>query len=189
MNLFERFSLSKEIKIKEGEITLDTQRVIILPISFMGQLSIKLKEDGERRIRLYDSIKNGMPAFAMPIGKEYQLTYNSFLDRWVKYTAFAGWGIAEYQVIEKEKGWGFLHIKGSPLHLYLKRKGIKEPIDVIVGGLIAGSLTSTFKSNIDVIETGCVCNGEEFCTYYWGSREYLEKKFPKIVSRWLGDIK
>lgn len=186
MNIFDKFMISREVTLEDGKITLDRQRVMVLPISFMGLLSIRIKDHPEQVRNLYRFIKSGMPVFAMPIGKEYQLAYNSFLDRWVKYTAFAGWGTTEYQLVEK--GFGFLHIKNSPLHMYLKSKGIKEPIDVIEGALIAGSLSSTFNVDVDVVETECVCSGYDHCTYYWGSKAYLREKFPAIALRQFGDV-
>jgi|GEM_PF-4163608 hypothetical protein len=189
MNMFEKFSLSKEVSIKEGEIILDSARLSMLPISFVGNYLLKLKEDQVQARKLYKVMKQSfVVGDAVPLGKEYHLTYKDFLDRWVKYCDFGGWGIVKYQLVEKEGSYGFLHIKNLPSHLYLKNKGVKELSDPLWEGLIAGSLTSTFNVDIDVVEVNCICSGNDVCVYYWGSIEYLKKKFPEIVSKRFSDI-
>jgi len=185
MNIFERFSLSREIIMREGEIILDQQKMQILPVNFIAAYQLRLKDSPGKLLELYESMKNGMIKYSKPLGKEYSFSYRNFLDRWVKYTTFGGWGIAEYKLIEETSNYGFLHIKNSPLHLNLKAKGITEPFDVFLKGIIAGALSGTFKADIDVIETKCVCAGNDVCIYYWGTKEYLQKKFPEIVSKQL----
>lgn len=187
MNIFEKFSLSREVVMKEGEIVMDKQRMTLLPVNFIGLYSLSLKDELNEAKNLYNSMKSGVFKFSIPLGKEYLLTYKDFLDRWVKYSAFGGWGIVSYQLVDKENNYGFLKIKDMPLHMYLKSKGLKSASDVIFEGLIAGSLSSTFKADVDVIETKCVCSGNDTCVYYWGSLAYLRQKFPDMVSKRFGD--
>lgn len=190
MNMFERFSLSREMSIKDGEIILDGQRLTILPVSFVGRYLLYLKNKEDQAKRIYEIMKNGFIEYSTSLGKEYQLSYRDFLDRWVKYCDVGGWGIVKYQLVEKEDNYGFLHIKNLPLHIYLKNKGMKEPSDPIWEGLIAGALRSTFKIEIDVIEVSCICSGSDVCIFYWGPKEYLKSKFPEITSKRFGeDIK
>ena len=186
MNIFEKFSISREIIINEGEISLDKQRIVFLPVPFVGLTLIKLKNNYSEMQKIYENMKKGAIDWAIPLGKEYGLAYKDFLDRWIKYTAFGGWGITEYQLIEKDKSYGFLRIKNLSLHIYLKSKGIKEPSDVIFESLTAGSLSGSFNVNIDVIEVECICAGDEFCVFYWGPRDYLINKFPEIAKKRFG---
>ncbi len=187
MNIFEKFSLSREVIFKEGEITLDKQRVMMIPLNFIMDYSLKIKNNPREARKFYDTIKNGMMTFSMPLGKEYGLSYRDFLDRWVKYTAFAGWGIVKYEAIDTDTNTGFLTIKDFSLDLYLKGRGVKEPSDRLMEAMIAGSLSATFKTDIDVIEAKCICSGNDVCVYHWGPRSYLAKKFPDIVSKRFGD--
>lgn len=187
MNIFEEFSLSRELTIKEGEIMMDLQRIVIFPTSFIGQYVLKIKDDKQKSQLLYECMKAGMIKYSKPLGKEYALSYRDFLDRWIKYCAFGGWGLVKYQIIEEQKNYGVLTIKNMPLHLYLKNKGVHEPVDPLFDGLIAGSLSGTFNTNIEVIETKCVCSGNEECVYYWGTKEYLRERFPELISKKLGD--
>lgn len=187
MNIFEKFSLSREVIMKEGEIKMDDQRMTLLPINFVGIYSLTLKNDPHKARNFYNCMKKGMANFSIPLGKEFHLTYKGFMERWAKYAAFGGWGVVEYELIDNEKNYGFLKVKGLPLHVYLKNKGLRSASDVIFEGLIAGSLSSTFKADLDVIETECICSGKDACVYYWGSKEYLTKKFPDIASQKFGD--
>ncbi|MDE1823187.1 MAG: 4-vinyl reductase [Candidatus Micrarchaeota archaeon] len=184
MNIFERFLLSREVTVREGEITLDQQRVIMLPVNFIASYTLKLANDKAEGRKLYEAMKKGMFAFSIPLGKAYGLSYKDFLDRWIKYNAFAGWGIVEYQLIETDTTRGFLTYKNLTLHLYLKGKGITEHSDRLLEGIIAGALSSTFKVDIDAVETKCVCSGNDVCVFYWGPRSYLRKEFPELISKW-----
>jgi predicted hydrocarbon binding protein len=189
MNMFEKFSLSREISMKDGEIILDQQRLTLLPVNFVGNYLIQVKDNQKQQRILYEVMKKGFIEYAMKLGKEYFLSYRDFLDRWVKYCDFGGWGIVKYQLVEKEENCGFLHIKDLPLHLYLKSKGVKEPSDPIWEGLVAGSLMTTFKGEIEVVEVKCICSGNDVCVFYWGPRKYLKNKFPEIVSKRFGGDK
>lgn len=190
MNIFDQFMLSREVVIREGEITMDDQRVIILPVSFIGLYTIKSNTD-ERAKRLYEVMKRGMIDYSVPIGKEYGLAYKDYLDRWIKYCAFGGWGIVSYKLVETGSDpYGVVEIKGLPLHMYMKKKGVSEASsDPLFDGLIAGSLSTTFKKDIDVIEVKCVCAGDDSCVYHWGSKDYLIKSFPEIAAKRVGDKK
>ena len=186
MNVFEEFMTLREVVIDKGKITMDRQRIILLPVNFLGRYSIKLAQNPEIARKLYDAMKKGMIEYSQPLGKEYALTYRDFLDRWVKYCAFGGWGLVEYELVENEKNFGYLRVRNLPLHLYLKQMGVKEPSDVIFEGLIAGSASGTFRTDIDVIEVKCVCSGDTECIYYWGSRDYLREKFPEMSEKRFG---
>ncbi|MDE1865616.1 MAG: hypothetical protein KGH94_03200 [Candidatus Micrarchaeota archaeon] len=190
MNIVDKFMLSREVVIKEGEIKMDKQRVIILPIDFIGLYTLKFNNK-QLAPKLYESMKSGMIDYSVPIGKEYGLSYRDYLDRWVKYCAFGGWGIVSYKLVETDGiPHGIVEIKGLPLHMYLKSKGITEASsDPLFDGLIAGSLSTTFKTNIDIIEAKCICAGDESCIYYWGNKEYLIKNFPRLAAKRFGDIK
>lgn len=188
MNIFEEFSVAREVELKEGKMTVDKQRTIFLPTNFMGMYSLNIKDNSKQPMELYESIKNGMINTSKVVGKEYMLSYKDFLDRWVKYCAFGGWGMVNYQLIEKE-GIGLLNIKNLPMHMYLKNREIGEFPNVIFEGIIAGSLSGTFNLDIDVIEVKCICSGNDMCVYYWGPRKYLIEKFPEITSKRFGDSK
>lgn len=185
MNLFDKFSISREVIIKEGEIILDEQKMQMLPVNFISMYQLKLKDAPDKMIRLYQTMKEGMVKYSGPLGKAYALSYKDFLDRWIKYTTFGGWGIAEYKLIEEDKNYGVVSIKNSPLHLDLKARGVKEQFDVFLRGIIAGALSGTFRADIDVVETKCVCAGNDECVYYWGSKEYLKSKFPDYAQKQL----
>ncbi len=189
MNIFEKLSISREIIINEGEIALDKQRIVFLPVPFIGLLLIKLKQNISQKQKIYKTMKSGAAEWAVPLGKQYGLAYKDFLDRWIKYTAFGGWGLTEYQLIEEDKGRGFLRIKDLSLHKYLKKKGINEPSDFIFESITAGSLSGSFNLDIDVLEVKCICAGDDFCVFYWGPRSYLIQKFPKLALDRFGDTK
>ncbi len=190
MNVFEQLSIAKEIKISTGKIVLDQQRIILFPINFISLYLLKIRDNPEQSRELYKLVKAGMARWAIPLGKDYALTYKDFLDRWVKYTAFGGWGITKYLLIDKDNNYGYLDIRNLSMHNYLKIKGIKEiPGDIIFEALVAGSISSTFKVDLDVIETECVCEGSKRCVFYWGPIKYLKNKFPDIISKRFGDIK
>lgn len=186
MNVFEKFSLSREIAMREGEIVLDQQRILMFPVEFLGTYAFNLRDKPEQAYKLYEAMKKGQIAFSIAIGKAYLLDYKTFLDRWIKYCEFAGWGIVTYQLIENDGKYGFLQIKNLPMHQYLKAKGVTEPFDVLFEGLIAGSASGTFKANLDVVETQCVCSGNDVCVYYWGTKDQLLEKFPNISSKRFG---
>ncbi len=188
MNIFEKFSLAKEVNIEPGKITMDKQRIVILPVNFVGMLSIDINNTPRKARELYGCMKKGMAEFSRPLGKEYMLTPKDFLDRWVKYCAFGGWGLVKYQLLDENGKRGFMNIKDLPMHDYLKNKGIKEPSDFIFEGLIAGSASGTFNMDIDVIETKCICSGNDVCVYYWGSKKELFENFPELAAKRFGDI-
>ena len=188
INLFELFSVSRQVVIEEGEITLNKQPVAIFPVSFLGDYILNLKGDIREERQLYESVKKGMVEFSVSLGEEYQLTSRIFLDRWIKYCGFAGWGKVSYKIGEKEN-CGILSIAGLPLHKYLKDKGVRVPSDPLFEGFIAGSASGTFKSDIDVIETECICSGSDVCIYYWGPKEYLKEKFPDRYEKLFGETK
>lgn len=180
--MFELFSVSRQVIIEEGEITINKQPVAIFPINFLGSYILNLKGNIKEEKRLYESVKKGMVEFSVSLGEEYQLTSRIFLDRWIKYCGFAGWGIVSYKVIEDED-CGVLYIKDLPLHKYLMANGVKEPSDPLFEGFIAGSASGTFKVDIDVIETECICSGSDKCVYHWGPKTYLKEKFPDLSKR------
>ncbi|MGI0100200.1 MAG: hypothetical protein ACREBH_00530 [Candidatus Micrarchaeaceae archaeon] len=183
MNVFDEFALFKEVTLQDGVITLDQQRVLMFPVGFIASYTNRLSKDSVQARRLYDVMKNGMFDFSIPLGKAYSLSYKDFLDRWKKYNAFAGWGIVEYKIIEVDQGYGMLTYKNLSPHLYLKSKGVKEHADPLLEGIIAGALSSTFKIDLDALETKCVCAGNDVCVFYWGKKSYLNKKFPDLMAK------
>lgn len=185
--MFELFSISRQVIIEDGEITINRQPVAIFPINFLGAYILSLKEDQKEQRRLYKSVKTGMVKFSVSLGKEYQLTTRIFLDRWIKYCGFAGWGIVSYKVVEEEN-CGVLYVNNLPLHKYLRDNGVKELSDPLFEGFIAGSASGTFKADIDVIETECICSGNDKCVYYWGPKAYLKEKFPDLSKKLFDEI-
>ncbi|MDE1851358.1 MAG: 4-vinyl reductase [Candidatus Micrarchaeota archaeon] len=181
MNIFERLLLSREVTLREGEITLDNQRVLMFPVNFIASYTLKLANNEAEGRKLYEIMKKGMYDFSIPIGKEYGLSYKDFLDRWIKYNAFAGWGMVEYKVIDADAAHGFLTYKNLTLHLYLKSKDVRKHSDRLLEGIIAGALSSTFKVDIDAVETQCVCSGNDVCVFHWGPKDYLRKEFPGLI--------
>ncbi len=187
MNIFERFLLSREVTLKEGEITLDRQRIAMFPVGLVGECALAPEQGSEQARILYESMKKGQIEFSRAIGKEYLFDSKTFLDRWIKYCEFAGWGIVTYQLVEKDGRHGFLYVKNLPMHQYLRSKGINKPSDVLFEGLIAGSISGTFRIDVDVIETKCICSGNDVCVYYWGPKKDLKEKFPGEMQKRFGD--
>lgn len=181
MNIFEQFSIAREVEIVEGQTTLDKQRILMFPVDFISLYLLKINKNVEQSKMLYNHVKSGMIEYSKPLGKDYGLTYRDFLDRWVKYSAFGGWGLVEYKLVDKDNGYGYLIVKNLPMHNYLKNNHVASPNDVIYEALVAGSLSGTFDKDIDVIETECICSGSEACVFYWGSAEYLKDKFHDIA--------
>ncbi len=184
MNIFEKFLISKEVSIKDGELKVDQQRIMFLPANFWSLYSLNFKNNFQETAKIYKSVKEGLSGFSMPLGKKYGLSVKDFLDRWVKYCAFGGLGIVEYKLIEND--YGFLSIKDLSSHIYLKKIGIKEPLDIMWEGIIAGSLSNTFNKDVHVIESKCICNGSDMCIFNWGSKEYLMTKFSDLVYKRFG---
>lgn len=188
MNIFEEFMTLREVDISPGAITMDKQRVIILPINFIGKYTLKYHVEGRDK-ELYYAMKKGMINYGVPIGKTYGLTYKEYLDRWVKYCAFGGWGKVSYTAIEtSDMPRGIVEIKDLPLHIYLKNNGVSETSsDPLFDGLIAGSASTAFNKDIDVLETKCICAGDKSCIYYWGSKDYIIKLFPDLSKKRFSD--
>ncbi len=182
MSMFEELMLAKNISFNEGKIELLKQQVVMLPAEFMSDYTSEINNDPNKIKEIYqagkEAIKNN---FGPGIGKHYSFNFSDFFRWYISLAKLSGWGIVKWAEFDKNSYSGVITIEDSLVGTNLKNK-VTSPCDHIIRGLMAGSATSAFLIDVDMIETECIALGSEKCKFLMGKYDYLKSKFPDIVT-------
>jgi predicted hydrocarbon binding protein len=185
-DMFAKLLMAREIKFKEGEISLLGDRVVLIPAYSLGSMLKSASENPELGKSLYyvskECLRNG---FAKVVRSKYGLTGMRLIEWLVNVGHVAGWGSISIvkRDVSPERVEFVFHVKNPPL-LGLAKSA--KPVDHIFRGMIAGGESMAFDADVEAIETKCVAQGNPYCEFVAKRREqFLADKNNPLVAEQL----
>ncbi len=185
MSFFEKLLLSKQLSFNLGDIELLDQRLVIVSSEAFANYIYSINDSNELAVsNLYQIAKKAMIQLGINIGKKYSFSFGDYSTWFVEIARLNGWGKAKWELLDKKNFKGIISIEDSPISTALKNK-VKNPCDHIIRGLIAGGATSSFKMDVEVIETECIAQGKEKCIFVIDTDSNLKSQFPDLYTKQL----
>ena len=178
MSFFEKLILSKQLSFNVGEIDMLGQRLVIMPSDALASYIKKINNVPNAVSNLYYIAKNATIQLGKDIGKKYAFSFGDYSTWFVEMAKLDGWGMVKWEELDKENYNGIVSIEDSPIGTYLKGK-VEKPCDHVIRGLIAGGASSSFKADVDVIETKCLAQDQK-CIFEINSSKKLSLKYPEL---------
>lgn len=185
-DMFAKLLMAREIKFKEGEISLLGNRVVLMP---SYSLSGILKNAGENpeigKILYYESKGCLRDGFAKVVRQKYGLTGGRLVDWLINVGHVAGWGQISLvrHTASNDAVEDVFHVKNPPS---LRLAKSARPVDHIFRGMIAGGESMAFDADMEAIETKCVAQGNPYCEFVAKRRErFLADKDNPLVAEQL----
>ncbi len=190
MQLFDLFKFSKEIEIRDGEITLMKTPINIVPTSILSEFQKKLIDSigfEEAYNLIYNNSKTGSKKYNDSFIQKHRFEdKRRILDWQIKIVTLAGWGKLEISYVDLTKNELIIKYSNSPFAKEYSRSNY--PVCIIPAGFTAGGVTANFGVNIDAVETMCMAKGDQFCQIELGPKEFIENKKNKVWGK-LGLLK
>jgi|GEM_PF-5859343 len=191
LKIFQDLLLLKKVKIEEGKFTLLGQRVCVAPIETLGSMTgLSLKNNTASS--LYEAVRTSFSSgWAEASKREFNFKPQDYFKWLIDLAHLNGWGnneLVEFNIDARE---GTIKVSNGPISEWFKGK-TDSPVDHVYRGLIAGGLSTSFKMDIDVIETKCAAKGDSYCLFVFKPRskfknppaelsEFVKKQLPDIA--------
>lgn len=184
MNFFEELMVAKQLSFTQGDIKLLGNRVTITHATFFAEYTMRVNEDNEKLINLYESAKVSFrDGMAKSIGQRYGFSYNDFFKWLTQIAMLAGWGKLTWLDLNDKDKSGVISVQDSPVAEILKGK-VKNPIDHLTRGFIAGGASGWLNTDVDAIEDECSALGAAGCRFVFRPRDQF--KVTPEVTRQIG---
>jgi len=173
-----KLMLARLIQFEKGQILLMGLPVAIIPMSILCDLQKQTIESlGYEKAyeKLYEGAKRGSKIYNERFIKKYGLRkLNETLDNQAKIVTSAGWGEVIFTKINAEEKTAILKFVNSPYAITYGKSN--KPACIIQAGFVAGGVSITFNTDMDVFETKCVSNEDSFCEMLIGPAEIIKEK-------------
>ena len=165
--LMKQLMLGGELQFGEGKIAFMGQRMQLVNSSFFAY-RLKYAEDFWKEAQMqYRAMKDAnIKGWFEPLRKEKGLKGDELSDWAKKYFNLAGWGKLTVKFSQFLKGRALLQIEDSALaKAYLENFGkSKHPMCHLArGGICSGANDIINRTDIEVVETKCIAQGNPFC--------------------------
>jgi hypothetical protein len=187
-DLFKRYVDEGYMKFDKGNVWFGKEGITLYFTQFTAtELYLNRRIGGSRYLatKFAASRKEGL-AVVQQHGAPSMKELTSPLNVILKIMGILGMGT--FKVVEADSAEGFAVLTGvTTLGLDMKaEKASDDPIDFVVGGLIAGAVEYYTKKRAYAVETSCVAQkDQEECTWLVGSREsivgYVQKSLPEKI--------
>jgi predicted hydrocarbon binding protein len=165
MSIFEELMLARQLSFSKGSIELLGNRVVIFNANLFSEYALRINNSPDAVALLYEAVKSSFrDGFGKSVGEKYKFSFNDYF-KWMKDLAeMNGWGLFTWEGLDQETKKGALFVENSPIAKDLVGK-VKNPVDHVICGFIAGGASAAFASDIDVIEKECVALGAQRCEF------------------------
>lgn len=178
MNFFEMLVISKKMEFMDGEIRLYGQGIAIIPsppiIEYIGSID----NDAMLMRMMYSITKEAMLEYRDAILKSYKGPAKEWLTNTINLYAH---GRIRYENSGNEP-FGEMSLENSASAEELRGR-VKNPVDHILRGIIAGLTSIVLGDDFDVIETECRATGGNVCRLVVDRSRDLKSKYPKLYEQ------
>jgi predicted hydrocarbon binding protein len=153
----------RELEWSEKEIKIFGKDFCLQPVDILLSVQKKLKDKKKSRI-LYESAKENFFHFSKEMSKygdkelfmRYMLTLISHL------------GFGTLKVVDLKESSAKVQVeKNRFAEMYRKKFGTqKEPVDLLLAGMIAGFFSAYFGKDVDCKEKFCAAQGKNVCSFF-----------------------
>src|SRR5271157_3801045 len=159
MSIFEELMLARQLSFSKGSIELLGNRVVIFNANLFSEYTLRINDSPDAVSLLYETVKSSFrDGFAKSVGEKYKFSFSDYF-KWMKDLAeMNGWGVFTWEGLDQEARQGVLFVENSPIAKDLAGK-VRNPVDHIIRGFIAGGASAAFASDIDVVEKECFALG------------------------------
>lgn len=179
MNFLELLILSRKMEFKEdGEVTLYSQDIVVLPDALMAGYISKLGSSPEWKKAIYSTARDAMLEHKEGIGRAYRGSSGS---AWVCNTVnLLGQGKITYE--DADSCTGTVWIENAPTARELVGK-VNGQTEHILRGLVAGIASAVLGQNVEAVEVECVATGSDRCKLVVGPEVDLKARFPEACAQ------
>lgn len=177
MNFFEMLVLSKKLSFADGSVSLYDQSISVYPVQSIMAHILAISTDVDSVKSLYSIEKDAVLEYGDTI-KKHAVSANT---EWIVNTINL-YGLGKIQYVTKESDIsGKLTLENSPFVQYLNGK-TTAAVDIILRGIIAGTVSAVLDANYDVIEIQCQTSGNQGCEFAIDVKEKLLSQFQQICA-------
>ncbi|MFH1978406.1 MAG: 4-vinyl reductase [Candidatus Aenigmatarchaeota archaeon] len=185
--VMKKLLMARQIKFEEGRIVLFGQRIFMIPTYSYITLQLKLEESGLAHL-IYHSTKDLGKQWTLDLQKNYKTNHKYVVDWGINIVNLAGYGVAETVKDDPENNHSAFRLKDSATAEYvlkaLKKKS-EYPVCHLFRGMITGTFSVLYKTDLDGIETKCKAMGYPHCEFILKPKKEFDLT-DKQIKRQLG---
>jgi predicted hydrocarbon binding protein len=180
-DVFGKVLVTRQIKFEEGKIVLFNQRITMNPAYTNAMIQKELEKIKSAHL-IYDSMKQLGLQWTRDLQKNYGTKHRDVVKWGINVVTLAGWGIVEIIEDNPLKKIIIFKLKDSAIaKTILKNYGkSKTPVDYSFRGMIAGTFSVLYKTDMDCIETKCLAMGDSICEFVVKEKSKINFKDEKI---------
>lgn len=156
--------LGRQLDWTEEEVKIFGKDFCIQPLEILVSVQKKLKDKKKANI-LYKSAKESFFQFSKEMGK-----HAATKDLFMKYllALISHFGFGRLKVIELKENSAKLQVeKNRFAEMYREKFGTqKEPVDILLAGMIAGFFSAYFGKDVDCKEKLCIAQKKNVCSFF-----------------------
>ena len=179
----QKMLLLKQLNIEKGKIELLGQRVIIVPIKLISLLIDLYYKDKKLERDIYAVMRESVKEYSIKAKNTFKFKPETLLSMLMDLTRLNGYGDIYLEKISYPEKKALFKIDGLPSNL-LSTKYNHFMGDTYWAGITAGALTIIFDDlEIECLEIKCVLNGDKFCTFIAGTKNFLKENYGQYYNQ------
>lgn len=167
----------KQIRFEKGRITIFDQLSSLMPSQSFVTMLRELEKYKKENI-IYLGGKDAGEKWFNGMKKNNSLKVDDVAKWGANIVTLAGWGEAILKEIKRDNAYMMYNLKNSVVAELYGRTD--HAVDHMFRGLLAGAAKSTFKKDVDCVETKCVAKGDQICEFIIQPREKFDLSNPAV---------
>jgi predicted hydrocarbon binding protein len=177
----DKYIFTNTLTYKQNNFSLVNIPFTIFPVDLL--LELVGQEDKEKLKEIYYIVKKSSKENFMPKFDELKMDGKKQVDFVKTLFMASGWGNIQIVDLDSEGKKAIVVVDNSPFAKELKGKA-KNPVDVIIRGVLASLFSDVFKVDVECVESECMAVKGEHCKFV--IKPHSEFDFTKkIVSEQL----
>ncbi|MDO8647210.1 MAG: 4-vinyl reductase [Candidatus Diapherotrites archaeon] len=160
---FDKFVFVNQLKFKDYNFSLINVPFVILPTDIIAGLCEAENEEFNKR--LYYAVKNSVTKELSP---RFKLDFGMEPERFLKFSetffTASGFGFLKNIQLDFQTNRAIVSVSNSAVAQLLQGK-VKKPCDHLLRGILAGTFSVAFKTNIECVETKCHAQHQSNCEF------------------------
>jgi predicted hydrocarbon binding protein len=178
--VFKKLLMARQIKFEEGRIVLFNQRITMNPAYTNVMIQKELEKINSAHI-IYDSMKELGKQWTRDLQKNYGTKYKDVVKWGINVVTLAGWGTVKIMADKPSEKFLIFRLEDSAVGKTILRNYGKSkiPVDYSFRGMLAGTFSVLFNTNMDCIETKCIAMGNSICEFVVREKTKIDFKDEK----------
>ena len=160
---FDKFVFVNQLKFKDYNFSLVDVPFVIMPADIIAGLSAK--SDPEFTKEIYYSVKKSVWKYLAPRFKvDFGLQQERFLKFSETFFTASGFGLLQNIQVDAVNSRAIVSVSNSVVARLLKNK-VSRPCDHFLRGVLAGTFTAAFKTDVECVEHKCFAISDSNCEF------------------------